>query len=151
MKAMSDLLFSLSSPPRPSLRKGRTAEKFSAPSHRKQLNNGPTAQVIGNIYYIGNESSSFTDPTPEAHPDQTPSTTPVPTLRDRWRPLGFKFPISRLCLGQSRSCEHQRRLDCVGLPGAKFMAMEPDVPRSENMMPGNKPSSDRSRASRGDA
>src|SRR5262245_8869424 len=100
-------------------------------STEQQNKQFPPHKIIGNVYYVGNESlSSFLVTTPQGHIlITTIYERNVPTIQDSVQKLGFKFEDIKIVLGSHAHGDHQEGDGLVTrLTGARAMAMAEDVP-----------------------
>ena len=98
-------------------------------------------RVIANIYYVGTRTlSSFLIVTPQGNIlIDTTYERNVPTIQKSIEQLGFKFPDTRIVLGNHAHGDHQEG-DALAkqLTGAQVIAMAEDVPALQAMKPGGK-------------
>ena len=102
----------------------------------------PAYKVIGNIYYVGEDThASLLITTPQGHIlINSNYERNVPWIRESVEKLGFKFSDIKILLGSHAHADHMEGDALVKqLTGAQVMAMERDVPALEKMQPGGKP------------
>ena len=102
----------------------------------------PAYKVIGNIYYVGEDThASLLITTPQGHIlINSNYERNVPWIRESVEKLGFKFSDIKILLGSHAHADHMEGDALVKqLTGAQVMAMDRDVPALEKMQPGGKP------------
>jgi metallo-beta-lactamase class B len=95
----------------------------------------PPHRIIGNIYYVGSKDlAAFLITTPQGHIlINSNLATSVPQIRKSVEQLGFRFTDIKILLISHAHIDH-----CAGsalikqLTGAKYMAMDADVPEIED-------------------
>jgi metallo-beta-lactamase class B len=102
----------------------------------------PAYKVIGNIYYVGEDThASLLITTPQGHIlINSNYEKNVPWIRESVEKLGFKFNDIKILLGSHAHADHMEGDALVKqLTGAQVMAMDRDIPALQKMMPGGKP------------
>jgi metallo-beta-lactamase class B len=101
----------------------------------------PPHKIIGNIYYVGTKTlSSFLIVTPQGNIliDSTYERS-VPIIEKSVTQLGFKFPDTKILLGNHAHGDHQEGDALVKQKtGAQVMVMAEDVPALQALKPGGK-------------
>jgi metallo-beta-lactamase class B len=102
----------------------------------------PAHKVIGNIYYVGEDThASFLITTPQGNIlINSNYERNVPWIRESVEKLGFKFSDIKILLGSHAHADHMEGDALVKqLTGAQVMAMDRDIPALQKMQPGGKP------------
>jgi metallo-beta-lactamase class B len=110
-------------------------------SEEDRVTQFPPHKIIGNIYYVGTKMlSSFLIVTPEGNIliDSTYERS-VPIIEKSVTQLGFKFPDTKILLGNHAHGDHQEGDALVKQKtGAQVMVMAEDVPALKAIKPGGK-------------
>jgi metallo-beta-lactamase class B len=110
-------------------------------SEEDRVTQFPPHKIIGNIYYVGTKMlSSFLIVTPEGNIliDSTYERS-VPIIEKSVTQLGFKFPDTKILLGNHAHGDHQEGDALVKQKtGAQVMVMAEDVPALQAIKPGGK-------------
>jgi metallo-beta-lactamase class B len=110
-------------------------------SEEDRVTQFPPHKIIGNIYYVGTKMlSSFLIVTPEGNIliDSTYERS-VPIIEKSVTQLGFKFPDTKILLGNHAHGDHQEGDALVKQKtGAQVMVIAEDVPALQALKPGGK-------------
>ena len=96
----------------------------------------PAHKVVGNIYYVGEDThASFLITTPQGHIlINSNYERNLPWVRESVEKLGFKFNDIKILLGSHAHADHQEADALVKqMTGAQVMAMDRDVPALQKM------------------
>jgi metallo-beta-lactamase class B len=102
----------------------------------------PAHKIIGNIYYVGEDThASFLITSPQGHIlINSNYERNLPWIQESVEKLGFRFSDIKVLLGSHAHVDHMEGDALVKqLTGAQVVVMDRDVPALQKMQPGGKP------------